>query len=55
MARGDAAQTKVHYKGKAEDFVVFVDSSEAVQNWKQDSSIPLAQVVSGFKVFVTDK
>ncbi|KAJ4322429.1 hypothetical protein N0V94_002416 [Neodidymelliopsis sp. IMI 364377] len=54
MARGDAAQTKVHYKGKAEDFVVFVDSTEAVKNWKADSSIPLAQVVSGFKVFVTD-
>ncbi|KAF2627570.1 shwachman-Bodian-diamond syndrome protein [Macroventuria anomochaeta] len=54
MARGDAIQTKVHYKGKAEDFIVFVDSSEAVQNWKQDSSIPLAQVVSGFKILVTD-
>lgn len=55
MARGDASQVKVHYKGAAEDFVVFVDSTEAVQNWKKDSSIPLAQVVSGFKIFVTDK
>lgn len=55
MARGDAAQTKVHYKGKAEDFIIFVDSSEAVQEWKKDSSVPLAQVVSGFKILVTDK
>ena len=55
MARGDAAQTKVHYKGKAEDFIVFVDSSEAVQEWKKDSSVPLSQVVAGFKILVTDK
>jgi hypothetical protein len=55
MARGDAQQTKVHYKGKDEDFVVFVDSIEAVQKWKNDPSIPLAQVVSGFKVFVNDR
>lgn len=55
MARGDAMQTKVHYKGTAEDFIVFVDSAEAVKNWKGDSSIPLAQVVSGFKILVTDK
>ena len=55
MARGDAAQTNVHYKGKAEDFIIFVDSSEAVQEWKKDSSVPLAQVVSGFKILVTDK
>ncbi|KAJ8114749.1 hypothetical protein OPT61_g3441 [Boeremia exigua] len=54
MARGDAQQVKVHYKGKAEDFIVFVDSTEAVQEWKKDSSIPLAQVVSGFKILVTD-
>lgn len=55
MARGDGTQTKVHYKGKDEDFVIFVENSEAVQNWKKDSSIPLAQVVNGFKVFTTDK
>jgi hypothetical protein len=55
MARGDAAQTKVHFQGQSEDFVVFVDNAEAVKNWKNDSSIPLAQVVSGFKVFTTDK
>ena len=51
--RGNAAQFKAHFKGKNDDFVVFVDSKEAVQNWKKDKSVPLAQVVSGWKVFVT--
>ena len=53
--RGNAAQTKVHLKGKDEDFVIMVDSKEAVQNWKKDKSVPLSQVVSGWKVFVTHK
>ena len=53
--RGNAGQTKVHLQGKEEDFIIFVDSKEAVQNWKRDSSIPLAQVVSGWKIFVTHK
>ena len=55
MPRGNAVQSKVHYKGKEDDFVIFVDDIEAVQNWKKDRSIPLAQVVSGFKIFVTHK
>lgn len=55
MPRGNDQQTKVHYKGKEDDFVIFVDSVEALQNWKKDSSIPLAQVVSGWKVFTTHK
>ncbi|MCJ1317910.1 hypothetical protein MMC15_003237 [Xylographa vitiligo] len=55
MPRGNAPQTKVHYQGKDEDFVIYVDGSKAVQDWKKDRSIPLAQVVSGFKIFVTHK
>ncbi|KAI9806401.1 MAG: hypothetical protein M1833_003588 [Piccolia ochrophora] len=55
MPRGNSAQTKVHFAGKEEDFVIFVDDAEAVRNWKKDKSIPLAQVVSGWKVFVTHK
>jgi hypothetical protein len=55
MPRGNDQQTKVHYKGKEDDFIIFADSAEAVENWKKDSSIPLAQVVSGWKVFVTHK
>ncbi|KAK3683237.1 hypothetical protein LTR37_016600 [Vermiconidia calcicola] len=53
--KGNAAQTKVHLKGKTEDFVIFVESKEAVQNWKNDKSVPLAQVVDAYKVFVTHK
>ncbi|MCJ1272831.1 hypothetical protein MMC21_000620 [Puttea exsequens] len=55
MPRGNAGQTKVHYQGTEEDFVIFVDDIEQVQKWKNDRSIPLAQVVSGFKIFVTHK
>ncbi|KAL8680104.1 MAG: hypothetical protein Q9224_003077 [Gallowayella concinna] len=55
MPRGNAHQSKVHYQGKDEDFVIFVDDVKAVQDWKQDRSIPLAQVVSGFKIFITHK
>jgi len=53
--RGNDTQVKVHFAGKSEDFIILVDSAKAVQDWKADSSIPLAQVVSGWKVFVTHK
>ncbi|KAF2813095.1 putative RNA binding protein [Mytilinidion resinicola] len=55
MPRGNAQQTKVHYKGAEDDYVIFVDSAKAVQEWKEDKSIPLSSVVSGWKVFVTHK
>ena len=55
MTRGNVHQSKVHYQGKEEDYVIFVDDVKAVQDWKNDRSIPLAQVVSGFKIFVTHK
>ena len=55
MTRGNVAQTKVHYHGKDEDFIIFVDDPQAVRNWKNDKSVPLAQVVSGWKVFITHK
>merc|ERR1711900_68635 len=53
MPRGNASVTKCHYKGKDEDFIVFVESADDVEKWKNDSSIPLAQVVSGFKIMIT--
>lgn len=55
MTRGEATQIKVHYKGKNDDFLVFVDDSEEYKKWKSDSSIPMAHFVSAFKVFVTHK
>lgn len=55
MVRGNATQTKCHFKGKNDDFIVFVESAQAVSDWKKDKSIALAQVVNGWKVFVTHK
>merc|ERR1711939_616833 len=31
------------------------ESADDVEKWKNDSSIPLAQVVSGFKIMITHK
>ncbi|KAI9846627.1 MAG: hypothetical protein M1838_001226 [Thelocarpon superellum] len=55
MPRGNTGQTKVHLAGKEEDFIIFVDDAQIVKDWRKDKSIPLAQVVSGWKVFVTHK
>lgn len=35
--------------------MIYIDDVESVQKWKNDRSIPLAQVVSGFKIFITHK
>ncbi|KAK3395903.1 ribosome maturation protein [Sordaria brevicollis] len=51
--RGGATETKIHYKGNGEDFLVFVDSKDDYNKWVSDKSTPLAQVVSGFEVFTT--
>ena len=53
--RGNASQCKVHFKGQSEDFVIFAESGQAIKDWKSDKSIPLAQVVDGWKIFVTHR
>lgn len=53
MARGNAPHTKVVHKGKQDSFVVFAVGGEEVKSWRQDKSIPLVDVVAGFKVFHT--
>ncbi|KXL42874.1 hypothetical protein M433DRAFT_8741 [Acidomyces richmondensis BFW] len=57
MPRGNDTQAKCHYKGPqtGDDFIVFVESPKAVQDWKKDSSIPLVQVANSFDVFVTHR
>jgi Shwachman-Bodian-Diamond syndrome (SBDS) protein len=55
MPRGNVSVTKVFFKGNTEDFIVFVESIEDLAKWKQDSSIPLAQVVDSFKIMITHK
>jgi hypothetical protein len=51
----EGTQIKIHYKGKDEDFIVFLDSADDYKKWLGDKTVPLAQVVSSFKVFVTHK
>ncbi|KAL4864244.1 hypothetical protein BDV12DRAFT_189060 [Aspergillus spectabilis] len=53
MTRGNTIQSKVIYKGQAEDFVIMVEDATAVQKWRQDHSIPLAQVLDGWKIFTS--
>lgn len=55
MTRGGAHQTKVHFKGQDEDFIVFVDDIEIAKKWRTDRSIPLSDVVSSFSVYHTNK
>ncbi|ODV96794.1 hypothetical protein PACTADRAFT_79232 [Pachysolen tannophilus NRRL Y-2460] len=44
---------KVFFTGEHTDFIVFVESEDALQKFKKDSSIPLVDVVSIYKVFTT--
>lgn len=59
MTRGGAQTTKVHYKGHTDDFLVFVDDVESYKKYlaekEGEKTTPLAQVVSSFQVFTTDK
>jgi hypothetical protein len=59
MARGGATVTKVHYKGKADDFLVFIDDHEALKKYLSEPEgqkiTPLSQVVSSFQVFSTNQ
>jgi len=50
---GTGHVNKVHLQKGGEDFVVIVEDRDALENWKKDSSIPLAQVVDAFKVYTT--
>ena len=54
MARGNVANTKVFYQGSSEGFVVFVENEEIVKKWKEDKTIPLTDVVGGWKIFTTE-
>lgn len=55
MTRGKGSQSKVHHKGKLDDYLVFVDDVETYKRWLNDKSIPLAQFVCPFTVFQTHK
>jgi len=55
MTKGDTQQTKIHYKGTEDDFIIMVESAEAVKKWKEDKTVPLVDVVNSFDVFTTGK
>lgn len=55
MARGQGLQSKVHYKGNTDDFVVFVEDPVMLKKWKGDRTIALVDVVDAFKVFTTNR
>ncbi|EGR50820.1 hypothetical protein MKX07_001119 [Trichoderma sp. CBMAI-0711] len=55
MTRGEATQSKIHYKGKQDDFLVFVDDVDTYKKWLNDKSTPLAHFISAFQVFVTHR
>ncbi|KAH8435288.1 SBDS family protein [Aspergillus melleus] len=53
--RANDTTTKIFYKGSSEDFIVFVDDVKILEQWRQDRSISLANVLNGWKIFVTHK
>lgn len=55
MPRANAPASKIFYKGKVDDFIVFVDDLTTLNNWRKDRSIPLADVINGWKIFVTHR
>jgi hypothetical protein len=59
MARGGSGTHKVHYKGKGDDFLVFIDDKEAYTKYQSEKegekTTPLSQVVASFQVFSTNK
>jgi len=53
--KGNAGNTKVFYSGSGnEEFVVFVESEEIVKKWKGDKTVPLTEVVAGWKIMTAE-
>lgn len=48
------AATIAFYKGESQDFLVFVESEQAVQDYLKDSTIPLVDAVGTFKVYTSE-
>ncbi|PWY88351.1 DUF1960-domain-containing protein [Aspergillus heteromorphus CBS 117.55] len=55
MPRHNDPTSKLFYKGNSDDFIVFVDDVDILNKWRGDRSIPLADVLNGWKIFVTHK
>ena len=46
-----AGPHKVFYRGSDSDFIVFVEDPQSLVSYKKDSSIPIVDVLSVYKVF----
>lgn len=55
MARGNVGVYKVFHQGEHDDFIVFIEDPSILRKWKTDKSIPLTEVVNGYKIFVTHR
>ncbi|RMJ27049.1 hypothetical protein PHISP_02058 [Aspergillus sp. HF37] len=53
MPRSNTPVSKIFYKGRVDDFIVFVDDLTILNDWRRDRSIPLSRVLNGWKIFVT--
>ncbi|KAL4913770.1 ribosome maturation protein [Aspergillus aurantiobrunneus] len=53
--RANEPSNKMFYKGKSDDFIVFVENASTLKKWREDSTVPLSDVVDGWKIFVTHK
>ncbi|PQE11496.1 Ribosome maturation SBDS N-terminal protein [Rutstroemia sp. NJR-2017a BBW] len=55
MTRGNTQEVKVHYRGKNvhDDFLVYVTDADLLVKWRNDKTIPMAEVIDSYKVFVT--
>ncbi|KAJ5606546.1 hypothetical protein N7510_009327 [Penicillium lagena] len=53
MPRANESTSKIFYKGRSDDFIVFVDDLDILHKWRKDRSIPLSDVLNGWKIFVT--
>ncbi|KAF9886860.1 hypothetical protein FE257_010983 [Aspergillus nanangensis] len=54
MSRANETVSKVFYKGSTDDFIVLVDDVQILDKWRNDSTIPLVDVVNGFDIFATN-
>ncbi|KAA8911699.1 hypothetical protein TRICI_003731 [Trichomonascus ciferrii] len=48
-------QAVIFYHTDNEDFIVWASSKQDLERWRNDSSVPLVEVVQLFKVFCTMK
>jgi hypothetical protein len=57
MTRGTVQEVKVQYRGRNvhDDFIVYASDVQLLEKWKTDKTIPLAEVLGGYKAVVTHK